>query len=117
MVRVNFRVYDAHQCDQRGPEVRALLCYLFLSTIYFLSLPLSLLALSAVLDGKTMMVKVRGEKRALEDREAKELLMRRDCNINTGRSCEVDDWLMVLISRSEAQLKRHSPLDIMSCNP
>lgn len=79
-------------------------CVTYSSHPLSFSLPLSLLALSAVLDGKTMVVKVReGNRRWKVERLlcAKQLLMRRDCNISTGRSCEVDDWLM---ARRVAQL-------------
>lgn len=100
MERVNFRVYNAHSVTReawRSGHCRA---------TYF-SLPLSLSTLSAVLDGKTMMVKVReGNRRWKVERLlcAKQLLMRRNRNINTGRSCEVHGWLMAPISHCVARL-------------
>lgn len=88
---------------------------LLMSFTFFLSfsLPLSLSALSAVLNGKTRMVKVReGNRRWKVERllSAKELLMRRNCNVNTGKSCEVDDLLMAPISQCALTLSSTHPL-------
>lgn len=106
MERVNFRVYNAHSVTREARR-SGHCCVNYFSHPLSFSLPLSLSALSAVLDGKTMTVKVREGNRHWKVERllcAKQLLMRRNCNIKTGRSCEVGDWLMAPISQRVSQL-------------
>lgn len=104
MERVNFRVYNAHSVARearRSGHCCVTYRSLSLSFPLSLSLPPCRLVQQCLMEKRWTVKKYEEEKRRRKIERllcAKQLLMRRNCNINTGRSCEVDDGLMAPIS-------------------